>query len=447
MKFHLRLRQNVLALFSIPRSRRGSHPQATRVRRLVIEAFEQRIALTSSPWHNPFDEFDLNFDRHMTRADEFAVGIFLAANGNEPIRVPPSPNPDPSVVIYYDITGDGWVSQADLEAILDQIAQQPADLFAAEGEDPELPVVALSGGDTLTEGGSHYVYISRFGGDISTALTVTLDSYGTGVLPMGHGINPADTDDYVRPATVTFQPYETGTIFEVSIVQDTRVEQNEKFVVRIAEGASYSIEWESYRAEFKILDDEWRWIKPDGPEEDGWYEWRDENGEAIVVTVDRTLYPDGSLSPSGYIHTPGWNSVKATMSASLVFPGFPSPWYYNVSLEAIFAFAGDSQTGQIWMSGSESQPPTGTAADGGYLSGAIGYVWAIDDDTGTNLHTVSVHPTFGVIAGGTYGWTSSGGGSSKGASGSFSISTSESWKEEQLGGKSVTLLFQKGAVE
>ncbi len=136
-----------------------------------------------------------------------------------------------------------------------------------------------------------------------------------------------------------------------------------------------------------------------------------------------------------------------SLEGTLTFPGIAGPWTYNARLKAAYAFTGDSQTGQIWLSGAGSSPPTGSAGSGGYLSIAIAPEWDINDNTGTHIHTVMVRDTLNVAAGGTYGFTPTVSADGKHGGGSLSYNFTESWHEELLGGKPVTLLFRKGPAE
>lgn len=325
------------------------------------------------------------------------------------------------------------------------------DIWSGGGGGGGLPVVSISGGGTIEEEGETTTTftVSRTG-STSAALPVTLQHHGSGPT-LNHR---ADTNDYTlwvdgvaSGLTVTIPAGQASVTVTVKAVDDTTVEENEQFQFWVAPSTAYARDPSTVIAAFTINDDEWRWTAPSGPSQqnNNWWWWKDENGNDPQKVVDRTLYPDGTLSaPSGFIsYSP--NTVQAGMAGQLVFPGIFDSWVYWVERDLKLAFDGDSQTGQIWLDGAGTDLPGGVDEDGGYLSGALEYEYNIDDDTGTDIHVVTVSSiNFIVHAGGTYSWSTTGGGSAKGGSGSATLSTTESWEESLTDGKAVTLFFRKG---
>ena len=396
-----------------------------RLRRMTFESLERRYVLA----------FDVDANGLLNALDALSIANAINTSSN-------------SADVRMDVTGDGTIDLADFNAVIRAInldVQRAAEMAEAEGEQ-DIPIISVMHGHPgLAEEGEFKSYLAfHRTGDVSEALTVTLSVSGTFPNPAQPG------SDFTAPTTVTFEAGNATATIEIKPFDDTEVEENETFRISIPRPTTpfgvprpYDVDPTAWFEDFKIMDDEWRWIKPDGPDDDGWWDWLDADGQEINRTVQRTLLPDGTLSPRGFIHTPSYNVVAADMHAGLYFP---IDYHYAVDLESSFGFDGDSQTGQVWLSGSLSSPPTGPQANGP-LAGAMGYSWSIEDDTDTDTHVVNVSITFGALAGGTYGWSTTVGAEGKSKSASFTINFEESWKREEVGGAFVTLFFRKGGAE
>jgi hypothetical protein len=268
-----------------------------------------------------------------------------------------------------------------------------------------------------------------------------------------HDEQPAEhVTDYVLSVggqpisdTVTFGTNQTSITVTITPVDDAVLEQNEFFKLGIAPSSEsdYSIvPGSEITGWIQIKDNEWRWTEASGPEPDHYWLWADPNSSFVTRTVDRgPLLPDGTLTVGPAVIQSSNNEVSAVLNAQLELPGIFT-FNYQINGGTTFSFDCDPATGQIWVDGNLSNLPSGTFTDN-YLSGAIGYNYQINDNTGTSIHSVEVKIDFGVVAGGTYNYSVTGGGAAKGGTGTFAIQTVESWKKEVKDGRIVTLYCKK----
>ncbi|GJD66820.1 Calx-beta domain-containing protein [Methylobacterium frigidaeris] len=107
--------------------------------------------------------------------------------------------------------------------------------------DPQpLPLVGLRATDAVaTEGvpGDGLSFTLTRGGDLSKALTVNITVGGA-----GDTRSPTSSDDLgPTPRTITFQPGSDTAVLDVSVVDDLRIEPEERLIVMILDGEGYQI--------------------------------------------------------------------------------------------------------------------------------------------------------------------------------------------------------------
>ncbi len=105
------------------RAKRPLQPRRTYRRRLSSERLEDRqllaadIAITGSPWQNADSARDVNNDGHVTPLDAFVLVYDLTNNGPRTLPTSPAPPDEP----YLDVDGDGALSEADLNLVIDYL--------------------------------------------------------------------------------------------------------------------------------------------------------------------------------------------------------------------------------------------------------------------------------------------------------------------------------------
>jgi hypothetical protein len=334
-----------------------------RIRRLSLESLEARYALT----------VDVNGDGWIAPLDALVIAHALDEQGEF------------ATATSLDVNGDGFVTSADLDAVCAVLAgRRPSSTDnLAEGEE-DLPLVAISGNGVVYEDGatSYGIYIARTTDDYSSPLTVYFTVSGA-------GDHSADSSDYVVPASYTFAAYEIGSMFSVSAVDDTKVEENEGFRVWIAASPTYEITQGSASATLEIKDDEWRFVAPDVPAGDPTLEW---NPTDTVIEIDGW---DGTLDPHGEA-TVAYHQIA--FFHSWAFATYVNQHEAGTGGDQRLIFDCDSQTGDIWL----DDFPTTLVGNEEWVSAAMRYSYQISDATGTGLHTVAITLQFAAGAGGTF---------------------------------------------
>ncbi len=167
------------------------------------------------------------------------------------------------------------------------------------------PVVSISGSGTIEEDGeTTSTFTVTRTGETTDALTVGLAHLPSQLDPSNDRSTSAEADDYTlwvngvaSGLTVTIQAGQPSVTVTVKAVDDTKVEENEGFVIGLTNGTGYIPASSAFLSGvFTIKDDEWRWVEPDGPEPDSAvYQWND------FKTVVRTALPDGTLTGRGSV--------------------------------------------------------------------------------------------------------------------------------------------------
>jgi hypothetical protein len=107
------------------RAKRPSKLRRTHRRRLSSERLEDRqllaadIAITGSPWQNADNARDVNNDGQVTPLDAFVLVYDLTNNGPCSLPTAPAPPDEP----YLDVDGDGSLSEADLNLVIDYLRE------------------------------------------------------------------------------------------------------------------------------------------------------------------------------------------------------------------------------------------------------------------------------------------------------------------------------------
>ena len=101
---------------------------------------------------------------------------------------------------------------------------------------------------------------------------------GLNVMPSGAGYSDYTTESFFKTTAyqpIVITPGRTRYPLEIRAVDDTLVEQSERLTITLKPSSLYQIS--DPARTITILDDEWRWIRPNGPNSSLWYSWSDLN--------------------------------------------------------------------------------------------------------------------------------------------------------------------------
>lgn len=105
------------------------------------EVEDYRVTITTNPWQNPTNRFDVNNSGEVSPVDVLLVINYLNANADN--LGTPLPVPRPADQPYLDVNGNGFADPGDALQVINYINQLNADL-ESEGESAPAPKLAAS---------------------------------------------------------------------------------------------------------------------------------------------------------------------------------------------------------------------------------------------------------------------------------------------------------------
>lgn len=430
-------------------------------RRLHLETLEGRqllaadLALISDSW----EPADVNGDGWVSPHDVVAVIDQWSVCGD----VPANWSEDDETGLALDVTGDGLLTGADVDAVMLAAAGSEGDLFAdgeSEGspeepteegdgdtDDPPEPVLpdiplpdapwsppmpsegptsgpeksielpplvwmTVDDDEAKEENQETAAFTVHRAEAAQEDLTVKMRYYFG--LTNERDVVAADLKSY--PESIVIPAGKTSVTVVLTPVDDRVIEENEQLTIAVFDPPDeilsfdpyekpYTVDMERQSGSITILDNEWRWIRTfDDPNVDRMSHY-DYSGPV-------TPYSPSTLSlRDDYRYAFEGNKWTVSMIGALTVPGIFRPWEYSIDSKLEFSFVCDPTTGVI-----AGGPVGGGATDEGPLSGGLGYQYTIDDDPQKDLHVVNITATSHAGAWGQYSTGTAVGGVVKGGS-------------------------------